>query len=250
MPPRAPVPPATTPGRLDSLDALRGAAMVWMMAFHLCFDLNLHRLLEPVQNFYRDPFWTWQRTAIVSLFLLCAGAGQALAAANAQDWPRFWRRWAQVAGCALLVSIGSWWMFPKSWISFGVLHGMAVMLPLLRLLWPLRARNAGLLWALAALSLALPALATHEVFNTRWLNWTGLVTRLPVTEDYVPVLPWIGVMLAGALALPGLMRRLPGTLPAIFKPLAWLGRWPLTVYMLHQPLFLGGILAWKALAAG
>ena len=45
--------------------------------------------------------------------------------AQGQRWPRFWRRWAQVAGCALLVTLGSWLMFPRSLISFGVLHGIA-----------------------------------------------------------------------------------------------------------------------------
>jgi hypothetical protein len=57
--------------------------------------------------------WIAHRTAILSLFLFCAGFGQALALDAAQGWPRFWRRWAQVAGCALLVSIGSWLVFPK-----------------------------------------------------------------------------------------------------------------------------------------
>ena len=38
-----------------------------------------------------------------------------------------WRRWRQVAGCALLVSAGSAWMFPRSWIYWCALHGMAVM---------------------------------------------------------------------------------------------------------------------------
>ena len=46
------------------------------------------------------------------------------------DAPRRpWRRaFLLAAGCALLVSAGSWFMFPNSWISFGVLHGIAVML--------------------------------------------------------------------------------------------------------------------------
>ncbi|MBL8480501.1 MAG: DUF1624 domain-containing protein, partial [Sterolibacteriaceae bacterium] len=39
-----------------------------------------------------------------------------------------------MAGCALLVSAGSALMFPRTWIRFGVLHGMAVMLVLARLL--------------------------------------------------------------------------------------------------------------------
>jgi uncharacterized membrane protein len=233
--------------RYDRVDALRGAAMVWMAAFHLCFDLNLYGLIQPRQNFYHDPFWTGQRTVIVSLFLLCAGLGQALALQAAQGWPRFWRRWSQVAGCALLVSLGSAWMFPKSWISFGVLHGMAVMLILARLLAPLR----GGMWLLGALAVALPWLVQHPVFDTRLTNWVGLVTRKPVTEDWVPVLPWLGVMLWGLAAGQWLLQRrravLAGAVPAALQPLALLGRWPLTFYMLHQPLFIGALLGGRAL---
>ena len=233
--------------RHDRVDALRGAAMVWMAVFHLCFDLNLYGLIEPRQNFYRDPYWTGQRTVIVSLFLLCAGLGQALALQAAQGWPRFWRRWAQVAACALLVSLGSAWMFPKSWISFGVLHGVAVMLILARLLAPLR----GGLWLLGALALVLPWLLQHPAFDTRLTNWVGLVTRKPVTEDWVPVLPWLGVMLWGLAAGQWLLQHrrsvLAGAVPAALQPLALLGRWPLTFYMLHQPLFIGAILGGRTL---
>jgi cell division protein FtsB len=102
-----------------------------MTAFHFCFDLNHFGFIA--QDFHHDPFWTWQRTAIVSLFLFTAGLSQAVAWHGGQGWLRFWKRWAQVAGCALLVSLGSAWMFPKSWIGFGVLHGMAVMLVLVAL---------------------------------------------------------------------------------------------------------------------
>jgi len=233
--------------RFDRLDALRGAAIVWMAVFHLCFDLNLYGLIDPRQNFYRDPFWTGQRTAIVSLFLLCAGLGQSVALEAAQGWPRFWRRWAQVAGCALLVSLGSAWMFPQSWISFGVLHGMAVMLVAARLLAPLRAG----LWLLGAVAMALPWLVQHPFFDGPLTNWVGLVTRKPRTEDYVPVLPWLGVMLWGLAAGQWLLahRRaaLAGPVPAWLQPLAVLGRWPLSFYMLHQPVFIGAILGGRAL---
>ena len=98
---------ATAPStRFDRLDALRGLAIVWMAAFHFCFDLNYFGFIR--QNFYADPFWTVQRACIVTLFMACVGAGQAIASAQQQSWPRFWRRWAQIAGCAALVSFGSW----------------------------------------------------------------------------------------------------------------------------------------------
>lgn len=249
MPNATALPPPT---RFDRLDALRGAAIVWMVVFHFCFDLNYFGHFEPRQQFQLDPFWTMQRTAIVTLFLLCAGMGQAVALHAGQTWVRFWRRWAQVAGCALLVSAGSALMFPKSWISFGVLHGIAVMLVLVRFAVPLLlARGlAGrlVLGAVALAALLLPRLLHFAWADSRWTNWTGLVTRLPRTEDYVPVLPWLGVVLAGVLLADALLRGRPqalaGGVPRALQPLATLGRWSLSFYMLHQPVLIGAILAW------
>jgi uncharacterized membrane protein len=238
--------------RFDRLDALRGAAIVWMAVFHFCYDLNHYGYFSPWQQFQVDPFWTSQRTAIVTLFLLCAGMGQAVALQAGQGWPRFWRRWAQVAGCALLVSAGSALMFPRSWISFGVLHGVAVMLVIVRLVAPpLLARGSGgrlALGAIAVAALLLPRVLQHPFADTRWTNWTGLVTRLPRTEDFVPLLPWLGVVLAGVLLADALLRRpqaLAGRVPGALQPLAVLGRWSLSFYMLHQPVLIGAILAFR-----
>jgi uncharacterized membrane protein len=241
--------------RFDRLDALRGVAIVWMALFHFGFDLNHYGLLQPRQNFFHDPFWTTQRTVIVSLFLFCAGLSQAVALQLSwagQRWPAsFWRRWGQIALCAVLVSLGSMLLFPKSWISFGVLHAMVVLLLLCRWAAPM-----GLwLWPLGAVALALPHLVQHPFFDAPWINWLGLVTKKPITEDYVPVLPWLGVMLWGLAAGQWLLlnRRevlaggLPSFLQPLLQPLAVLGRWSLSFYMLHQPVLIGAVLAFKAL---
>jgi uncharacterized membrane protein len=241
--------------RFDRLDALRGVAIVWMAGFHFSFDLNRYGLMQPPQQFLTDPFWTLQRTAIVSLFLFCAGLGQAVALGAGQSWARFWRRWAQVAGCAVLVTAGSWLMFPQSPITFGVLHGIAAMLLIVRLLAPLTAHRpgGGLVWlVLGAAALLLPQLWGHPFFDTRWTNWVGLVTHLPFTQDYVPVLPWLGVVMAGVAAGQWLLSHRPGVLagavPAALRPLALLGRWSLSFYMLHQPVLVGVTLGLAALA--
>ena len=226
--------------RFDRLDALRGVAIVWMAAFHFCFDLNYFGFIR--QNFYTDPLWTVQRTCIVTLFLFCAGLSQAVVLERGQSWPRFWRRWSQIACCAVLVSLGSALMFPKSWISFGILHGIAAMLILARLLAPLR----GGLWIAGAAALLLPWLVQHPFFDSRWTNWVGLVTRKPVTEDYAPVLPWLGVVLWGLAAGRWVLAQrrgwLAGALPAAAAPLALLGRWSLSFYMLHQPVLIGALM--------
>lgn len=230
---------ATAHHRLITLDALRGLAIVWMVLFHFCFDLNHFGWLQPPQQFLVDPFWTWQRVCIVSLFMFCAGASQALAYQAGVTWRRFWRRWAQVAACAVLVSGATWFVFPQSWISFGVLHGLAVMVLLARC-------TAGLpvpvLAALAAVALALPHLVQHPVFDNRWLNGLGLVTRKPVTEDYAPVLPWMGAVWLGLAFGPRLAAWAWKPSRAL-QALARIGQWPLTIYMLHQPIF-WGVLLW------
>lgn len=233
-----PNPAAAAFARFDRLDALRAVAILWMAVFHFCFDLNHFRLIER-QNFYTDPFWTWQRTCIVSLFLFCAGLGQAVACHQQQSWHRFWRRWAQIAGCALLVSAGSYFMFPRSFIYFGVLHGIAVMLVLARL-------SVGWgrwLWLLGLIAIALPHFVQHPVFDSRWTNWTGFVTHKPITEDYVPLLPWLGVMwwgmAAGQWVLLHRRHWFTGAVAPPVRPLAVLGRWSLSFYMLHQPVLIG-----------
>ena len=236
--------------RFDRIDALRGFAIVWMALFHFSFDLNYFGLV-PKQNFYHDPLWTWQRVAIVTLFLLCAGLGQAVALeSDAPRWGRrFWQRWAQIAVCALLVSVGSWLMFPRSWISFGILHGIALMLVVLRLLAPL---GRGL-WLAGVVAIALPFVVQHPFFDTPLTNWVGLVTRKPVTEDYAPLLPWLGVMCFGLAAGRWLLERhrgwiaAPAPLGALGRGLAVLGRWSLSFYMVHQPVLIGLVMAFVSL---
>jgi uncharacterized membrane protein len=269
---RSTLSPAPHASRFDRLDALRGLALVWMTAYHFAFDLNWFGVIR--QDFYRDPLWTAQRTAILSLFLLAAGMGQAIAQAQGQGWPRFWRRWAQIALAAALVSLGSWRAFPESWISFGVLHGMALMLVLTRVL--LGTRLARWPWTLALLGALLiaagplgsgwltqshsPALAAW--LDSRWLYGIGWITHKPRTEDYVPLLPWWGVMLIGAALAQGMLRALSkqerlrtpptpswltGRVPSLLRWLPALGRWSLLYYLLHQPILIGALTAWHAI---
>lgn len=233
-----------TPQRYPAVDLLRGLAMVWMTVYHFCFDLNNAGLIR--QDFYRDSLWTWQRTLILGIFLFCAGAGQALAVQQGQSWSHFWRRWAQIAGCAMLVTVGSALMFPKSYIYFGVLHGMAVMLIVVRL----TAHWGQWLWWLGGFMVAMKYIAAHAIeagwiatfFDERPLNWLGLISAKPITEDYVPLVPWLGVMWWGVAATQWWLRNqatAPRWMPSpALRPLAWLGTWSLSYYMLHQPVLL------------
>ena len=65
--------------------------------------------------------------------------------------------------------------------------------------------------------------AAEPGLNGRALNWLGLVSRKPFTEDYVPVLPWLGVLWWGlALGQWTLCHRNPWmsvSMPRFLKPL-------------------------------
>jgi uncharacterized membrane protein len=234
-----------TPHRYDRLDALRGVAILWMAFFHFNFDLSHFGYTQ--QNFYTGTVWIVQRTCIVSTFLFCAGFGQAVALRQGRGWGRFWKRWAQVAGCAVLVSIGSAFMFPQSWISFGVLHCMAVALVIMRL----TASAGPWLWPMGLIAIVLPSFVGHAFFDTRWTNWVGLVTRKPFTEDYVPLLPWMGVMWWGLASGQWVLAHRPawvqGGVQGRARWLATLGRWSLTFYMVHQPVLIGLLVAFTQL---
>jgi uncharacterized membrane protein len=151
----------------------------------------------------------------------------------------------QIAACAVLVSAGSALMFPNSWISFGILHGIALMLIGARLAAPLR----GWLWPLGLVLVLLPLWLQHPAFDSRWTNWVGLVTRKPVSEDFAPLLPWMGVVCWGLVTGQWLLARrrqvLAGPLPRAWRGLALLGRWSLGFYMVHQPVLIGALLAWR-----
>ena len=69
------------------------------------------------------------------------------------------------------------------------------------------------------------------------------MSRLPVTEDYVPIFPWLGVMWWGMAAGQWLLRERQAW---VARPaphlLSWMGRWSLSWYMLHQPVMIGALM--------
>lgn len=235
-----PLDAAPQTARVPLIDALRGLAIVMMLAYHFSFDLSYFGLLQ--QNFYHDPFWIAARSVILGSFLALTGISLALAADHGINWPAYGKRLALIAACAIGVSIGSYLMFPASWIYFGVLHFILVagILGLAFLRLHLSNLVIGAALIAAGVSLASP------LFDQPWLNWVGLMTRKPVTEDYVPILPWFGVVLIGLFIGRLLLkaRRLAQTRgwPAtgtIGRSLTWAGRHSLAVYMIHQPILLG-----------
>jgi uncharacterized membrane protein len=245
----APATAVLAPRRLWQIDALRGAAVVAMIAYHFAFDLYFFSIADV--GIFTSPFWLGMRQVIPAVFLTVSGISLVLgfrpgSVGNAV----YLKRLGRIALGAVAVTLATWFAIRDYYVFFGILHCIALASLLLWPLFLLRGPLAILLPAiLGLLALALPHLVALPLFDKPLLLWVGLGTYFPETNDYVPLLPWagyiaLGIAFARAAAQPGRLRswlRRLADLPApvIARPLAWLGQHALGVYLLHQPLLLG-----------
>ena len=224
--------------RYPIIDTLRGFAIVAMIAYHFGFDLNLQGYI--VQDINHSIAWQIARTVILGTFILVAGFSLTLATQSTLKHRL--ARLGRIVVCAFLVSVVSFFMFPDSWIFFGVLHFIVIAsLASLAL-----AQKEKLLLPLGFMIVGIGCFVHSSIFDQTLLQWIGMMTYKPITEDYVPIFPWMGVMLIGVYLGKWVIRQknllqFNIRLRAPLKPLNWLGRHSLAVYMLHQPLLLGGL---------
>ena len=224
--------------RVEGLDALRGVAIVAMVVYHFCFDLRYFGVAR--WDFEHDIRWLAARTLILSSFLLIAGISAALARRDPAADARWPRHVAVIGGAALLVTAASAMMFPRSFIWFGVLHAIALSLLLAR---PLVDRPRAAV-AAGVIVIAAGVMLSSQHFDNRMLGWLGFMTGKPITEDYVPLFPWSGVLFLGIAAGHALVASnftMLAPLARMPRALRFLGRHSLAVYLVHQPLLLGGL---------
>jgi uncharacterized membrane protein len=230
--------PAMPGSRILLLDAARGVALVAMAIFHSAWDMAFLGLadIDPAN----DPGWKWFARIIAASFLAIAGASLALSTHERLDWPVQLRRIAMIAAAAALVTLATWIALPRNYVWFGILHHIAlaslIALPLARAPLVLPA-------LLAVMAFALPHLVSHAAFDVPWMHWLGLNRYVLPTVDYIPLLPWLGCVLAGLVAMrlalvrpAGWMAWAPGG--RVGLGLTWLGRHTLPIYLIHQPVLI------------
>jgi uncharacterized membrane protein len=225
--------------RFVIVDWARGAALVAMAIYHLCWDLSFFRFLDV--DVAGSPGGRASSTAIAGSFLTLVGISLVLAHGSGVRWQPFLKRLAVLVVAAAGVTLATSVAMPDGMIYFGILHCIAVScligLIFLRAPWPLTA-------AVALACFTAPHIFRSEIFNGFGWLWLGLATVVPRTNDYEPLLPWLGFVLAGI----ALVRAVPPARWPVLsgsgragKPLAFLGRHSLTFYLIHQPILFGTV---------
>ena len=232
-------------GRVWEIDVLRGIAVIAMVLYHFSYDLAYFAHLFDVRFFWSGLGLNAGR-AIGATFIFLAGLSLTLSyrrAVRSSSGQKLFRKYlgrgVRIFSYGLLITVATWILVPEGVIVFGVLHliGASIILayPFLRLRLPNVVLGAGCI----AAGLYLSTLHTDQP----WLVWLGIRPDF-FTLDYWPVFPWFGVVLLGVFVgnvlYGGEKRATVGPTPEVpgVRPLAFLGRHSLPVYLAHQPVLI------------
>jgi len=222
----------STKKRYLEVDFIRGIALLLMVAFHLCFDLNYFHYIDIDIRHGLD--WRYFRYLILSLFIGTVGISLVLANQEYINYKKVALRAAKLLLASILISIASYMMNPNMWIYFGVIHFILVG-SLLGLLF-IRIPTLSLV-----LSIIIIALFNLELINMHWLyNALKAPLYLPkYTEDLVQFVPWFALILIGIFI--GTKRWFVFNLKEspIVNSIVFLGRHALIIYLIHQPILFG-----------
>ncbi|MBI5036914.1 DUF1624 domain-containing protein [Candidatus Micrarchaeota archaeon] len=232
--------------RVWEIDAFRGAAMVLMVVFHFFFDLNYLGLAS--FSLYDGPLLLLQR-ATAFLFLSLVGVSLVLARTGGVTLWRNVKRAMFLAAVALFITLATWVYPHNGFIVFGVIHLIAVSV----LLGFFFVRFSALLNLLfGSLAFALGFLVSSVPVSFPWLVWLGFKFPGFYTLDFYPLLPWFGLVLFGIAfgkTFYAERKSLLQPVPSL-KPLAFLGRHALALYLIHQPVLFGLLFAYRMMTGG
>jgi uncharacterized membrane protein len=229
--------------RYREIDLVRGIAILMMVVFHTLFDLNFFSVFSVEVS---SGFWRYFAYATASLFLLVAGISLTISRAKMpaqvtryQVMKKFFLRGAGIFLLGLLVTLGTWIYLKEGFIVFGILHliGVSVMLSPLFFWLKKRAVPAGLFCIVMGYIIA-------PVHGPIWLLPLGIHPLSFWSVDYEPLFPWIGCVLIGMglgeYLYTGGQRQfvVPEIFGHIVRPLAFLGRHSLVIYLIHQPVII------------
>lgn len=239
------------------LDTVRGVCILSMVAYHGMYDLvDIFGL--PSAWYTGLPGYIWQQS-ICWTFILLSGMCWQLSRHHV-------KRGLLLVGCGAAISLITWLAMPSQRILYGVLNllGLSALLliPLDKLFRKVPAwaglGGALLLFALTK-NVSRGSLGFEGLVLCQLPSWLYVTDLLAVagfpspgfwSTDYFPLLPWFFLFCAGYFLwrLLSQSERAKERLASGVRPLSFLGRHSLIIYLAHQPVLMGVFLAVGQLA--
>lgn len=235
--------------RIEILDLLRGILIILVVLYHLLYDLD--GIFGVELPFFRTNAMEIFRQCFVGVLIALAGVSCNLSRSNV-------KRGTRTILCGLLISAITFLFMPEERIVFGILHFMGTAMLIYGLLESgFRKIPVGIgiilsvilciiTWKLCygQLGVGNGSISFHVMYPNAVLKYCGFIFGLPAnvySSDYFPIIPNLFLFLFGAFLGRDIRRR---KLPQICyrslcKPLEFIGKHTLLIYMAHQPVVYG-----------
>lgn len=231
--------------RVHTFDVIRGALILSMIGFHTTYDLVF--LFHQSLTWFRFPLISIWRLSIALPFLMLAGAMSCLSRNNL-------KRSARYGLLALAIFVVTSLFHVDTPISFGIIFCMAACTLIVSCVQTINIPKRALL-VLMALSLLL-FLCSWDIskgilhvglldvqvpsllYDSPYLAWLGFPDAGFTSGDYYPLLPYLGIYLFGFFSMRWFLssHSLVHIVDIQCEPLEFIGRHPLMIYVLHQPI--------------
>ena len=238
--------------RAYELDTLRGLAMVFVIWMHISWDLRYIFGLADCK--YLDA--PWFEGAMHPFFLVIfVGVSGVCCTFSRNNIRRGIKLIAVALGLTAITCVATFCFNANCLILFNVLHLLSCGIFIYAIVERVETRfnidpkltNVLLaLFGVYGIILGEAISNFDRTVNTPLLIPTGIIMECtPAMADYMPLFPWIGVFLVGALAGRVCYKDKKSVIPPkhditrkITAPLEFIGRHSLVIYIVHQPVVL------------
>ena len=255
--------PKTTKKRLYLLDEYRGFVVLNMIAYHAIWDL-VYMFGVDWKWYKSDIGHVWQQWICWSFILVsgfCWKMGK-----------KPLKRGLLVYGAGALISLVTVLVMPSAKVMFGVLtllgSCMILMVPLEFIFAKIPAVIGGIISFVLfvftypvnrgyiGVDIKHAIFLPQEWYANSFTTYLGFVEKGFFSTDYFPIFPWLFLYITGYFLYRILYKknasgyrdqivRLLGM--SVCRPLGWIGKHALFIYMLHQPVIYAILMIWNML---
>lgn len=228
--------------RYWEIDFLRGNAVLGFVIFHTLYQL--HYVFEVVE--VNNKVLKWMPKFSFIFFLLLGISTYITRTRGIYGRNGIWKRFALICALAILITISTIIVHSGYYIYFGVLHCLAIST---LIVYYLCTFNKWIIFILAVLIvvcglfLKQQRLISNSMF-TFWIYNTSIPTQYGHMFDYFPLLPHLGYSILGLFlgksyysnGIRQFNYSLPKLIKNITRPIIWIGRNSLWIYITHVPI--------------